>query len=165
MYEGTEFISATRTVSVDKPVTLNLGNRLLTVTAYTTSHTDHDITVLDNKTKTLWTGDLLFMERIPVLDGSLSGWLSTMEQLKTLDLNYVVPGHGTASSDLWQQGFENQIRYFTTLRDEIRVIINDMGTIDEASQQVGITEQNSWELFPQYHRRNVTASFVQLEWE
>jgi quinoprotein relay system zinc metallohydrolase 2 len=164
-YEGTEFISPTHTVSVDSPITLDLGNRLITVTAYTTSHTDHDVTVFDNKTKTLWTGDLLFMGRIPVLDGSINGWLSTMEQLKALDLNYVVPGHGVASSDQWQKGLENQIRYFTTLRDEIRVIINEMGTIDEASKKVGITEQNSWELFEQYHRRNVTASFVQLEWE
>jgi len=164
-YEGTEFISATRTVSVDSPVTLDLGNRPLTITAYSTSHTDHDVTVLDNKTKTLWTGDLLFMERIPVLDGSINGWLSTMKQLKTLDLNYVVPGHGTASNDLWQQGFENQIRYFTILRDEIRIIIADMGTIEQATTQVGITEQNSWELFPEYHSRNITAAFVQLEWE
>ena len=164
-YDGTEFISPTRTVSVDSPITLDLGNRLLTITAYTTSHTDHDVTILDNKTKTLWTGDLLFMGRIPVLDGSINGWLSTMEQLKTLNLNYVVPGHGIASSDQWQQGLTNQIRYFTTLRDEIRVIIDELGTIDQASKQVGITEQNSWELFEQYHRRNVTASFVQLEWE
>lgn len=164
-YEGTEFISPTKTVSVDTPITLDLGNRLLTITAYTTSHTDHDVTVFDNKTKTMWTGDLLFMGRIPVLDGSINGWINTMEQLQNLDLNYVVPGHGVASSDKWQHGIKKQHHYFTLLRDEIRVIINDMGTIDQASKQVGISEENSWELFPHYHRRNVTASFVQLEWE
>ncbi len=164
-YKGTEFIPPTLTVSIGKPVTLDLGNRKLTLTAYTTSHTDHDLTVLDNKTKTLWTGDLLFMGRIPVLDGSINGWLSSMQQLKKLDLNYVVPGHGTASKDLWQQGLDDQIRYFTTLRDQIRVIIADLGTIDQATKQVGITEQNSWELFEQYNRRNVTAAFVELEWE
>ncbi len=164
-YKGTEFISPTRTVSVGDPITLDLGNRKLILTAYPTSHTDNDLTVFDQKTKTLWTGDLLFMERIPVLDGSINGWLSTMQQLKKLDLNYVVPGHGTASDDLWQQGFENQIRYFTTIHDEIRVIVDNLGTIKEATETVGITEQNSWELFPNYHRRNVTSSFVQLEWE
>lgn len=164
-YIGTEFIAPTLTVSVDEPITLDLGNRILTLTAYKTSHTDHDVTVFDNMTKTLWTGDLLFMGRIPVLDGSINGWMSTMEQLQTLDLNYVVPGHGVASNDQWQQGLSNQIRYFTVLRDEIREIVADLGTIGQASQQVGISEQNSWELFEQYHRRNITASFVQLEWE
>lgn len=164
-YAGTEFIAPTLTVSVNHPVTLDLGNRILTLTAYKTSHTDHDVTVFDNMTKTLWTGDLLFMGRIPALDGSINGWLATMEHLQTRDLNYVVPGHGVASSDQWQQGLSNQIRYFTVLRDEIREIVADVGTIDQASQQVGISEQNSWELFEQYHSRNITASFVQLEWE
>lgn len=164
-FEGTEFIMPSRTVPIDAPLLLDLGNRKISITAYKTSHTDHDVTVFDNKTKTLWTGDLLFMERIPVLDGSINGWLSTMEHLKTLDINYLVPGHGIASNDQWQQGLNNQIRYFTTLRNEIRVIIDEMGTIDQASKQVGITEKNSWELFPNYHRRNITASFVQLEWE
>jgi len=164
-YTGTEFIAPSQTVSLDKPITLDLGNRILTLTAYSTSHTDHDLTVLDNKTKTLWTGDLLFMERIPVMDGSINGWIETMKKMQTMELNFLIPGHGEASSDQWQQGLEKQLHYFTLIRDEIRIIIEDLGTIDQASKQVGILEQNSWELFEHYHRRNVTASFVQLEWE
>jgi len=164
-YAGTEFIIPSLTVSLDNPITLDLGNRVLTLTAYSTSHTDHDLTVLDNNTKTLWTGDLLFMGRIPVMDGSINGWIKTMTQMQTMDLNFVIPGHGEASSDKWQQGLTKQLNYFTLLRDEIRVIIEDLGTIDQASKQVGILEQNSWELFEHYHRRNITASFVQLEWE
>jgi hypothetical protein len=88
-----------------------------------------------------------------------------MTEMQTLDLNFLVPGHGKASSDQWQQGLAKQLHYFTLLRDEIRIIIEDLGTIDQASKQVGILEENSWELFQYYHRRNVTASFVQLEWE
>jgi len=164
-YAGTEFIAPTMTVSIGQPVTIDLGNRPLILTAYTTSHTDHDLTILDNTTNTLWTGDLLFMARIPVMDGSINGWIETTEHLQTMDLDFVVPGHGPASNDKWQQGLVNQLRYFNVLRDEIRVIIEDLGTIDQASKQVGISEQNSWELFDLYHRRNVTASFVQLEWE
>ncbi|NOQ94712.1 MAG: quinoprotein relay system zinc metallohydrolase 2 [Methylophaga sp.] len=164
-YAGTEFISPTLTASLGKAITLDLGNRKLTLTAYSTSHTDHDLTVFDNKTKTLWTGDLLFMGRIPVMDGSINGWIKTMTEMQTLELNFLVPGHGEASSDKWQQGLAKQLHYFTILRDEIRIIIEDLGTIDQASKQVGILEQNSWELFQHYHRRNVTASFVQLEWE
>ncbi|MDC9725692.1 MAG: quinoprotein relay system zinc metallohydrolase 2 [Gammaproteobacteria bacterium] len=164
-YAGTEFISPTKTASLGEPITLDLGNRKLTLTAYSTSHTDHDLTVFDNKTKTLWTGDLLFMGRIPVMDGSINGWIKTMIEMQKLELNFLVPGHGEASSDKWQQGLAKQLHYFTLLRDEIRIIIEDLGTIDQASKQVGILEQNSWELFEHYHRRNVTASFVQLEWE
>jgi quinoprotein relay system zinc metallohydrolase 2 len=164
-YTGTEFISPSLTVSVEKPIKIDLGNRILTLTAYSTSHTDNDLTVLDNITKTLWTGDLLFINRIPALDGSINGWLKTMQQLQTMDLNFVIPGHGKAGSDEWQQGLIDQIRYFTVLRTGIRDIISNMGTIDEATETVGLQEANNWELFQQYHRRNITASFVELEWE
>ena len=164
-YAGTEFISPTLTVSIDKPITIDLGNRLLTLTAYSTSHTDNDLTVLDNTTKTLWTGDLLFMSRIPALDGSINGWLITMQKLQSMDLNFVIPGHGKAGSEEWQQGLLAQIKYFTVLQKEIREIINNMGTIEEATQTVGLQEASKWELFEQYHRRNITASFVELEWE
>lgn len=164
-YTGTEFISPTLTVSIDKPVTLDLGNRLLTLTAYATSHTDNDLTVLDNASKTLWTGDLLFIKRIPVLDGSINGWLITMQQLQSMDLNVVIPGHGPATKSQWQQGLLDQIRYFTVLRNQIREVINNLGTIDEATQSIGIREAQNWELFEHYHRRNITASFVELEWE
>ncbi len=164
-YTGTEFISPTLTVSIDQPITIDLGNRLLTLTAYSTSHTDNDLTVLDNTTKTLWTGDLLFMSRIPVLDGSINGWLTTMQKLQSMDLNFVIPGHGKASSKEWQQGLLAQIKYFTVLRNETREIINNMGTIEQATKTVGLEVANNWELFEQYHRRNITASFVELEWE
>ncbi|MFW5451717.1 MAG: quinoprotein relay system zinc metallohydrolase 2 [Methylophagaceae bacterium] len=164
-YEGVEFIAPTMTVSKENPVTIDLGNRQLVLTAHPTSHTDHDLTVFDNNTKTLWTGDLLFMGRIPAMDGSINGVINTVEKLQAMDVNYIIPGHGTASSDLWQQGLANQLRYFNVLRDGIRAIIADFGTIDQASKQVGWEEEANWELFNQYHRRNVTSSFVQLEWE
>lgn len=164
-YEGTEFIGPTLTVNEGEPLNLDLGNRTITISAYPTSHTDHDITVLDNNTKTLWTGDLLFVDRIPVMDGSINGWLPIMQRLSEMDLNYVIPGHGAASQVEWQQGFVDQIRYFSSIREGIREIIADFGTIDDATQQVGLEEKKNWELFDEYHRRNITASFVELEWE
>ncbi|HAD32554.1 MAG TPA: MBL fold metallo-hydrolase, partial [Methylophaga sp.] len=45
------------------------------------------------------------------------------------------------------------------------VIINDLGTIEQAIDSVGTQEAEKWKLFEEYHRRNVTAAFVELEWE
>ncbi len=164
-YEGIEFITPTLTVPVGAPVTVDLGNRPLTFKAYTTAHTDHDITVRDQKSNTFWTGDLLFMERIPVLDGNLTNWLKIMVELQQQDFAYVIPGHGTASADQWKVGLAKQQHYFEIVRDEVRTIIADFGTIQQATEQVGLSEKDNWELFPQYHRRNVTAAFTELEWE
>jgi quinoprotein relay system zinc metallohydrolase 2 len=164
-YSGTEFISPSVTVDADKPLSIDLGNRKLELKAYKTAHTDNDLTVFDTTTKTLWTGDLLFIERIPALDGSINGWIDVMNSFLTLDLNCVIPGHGTPVQTDWKQAFTQQLNYFSTMRDQIRSIIENLGTIEEATQTVGLSEKTHWELFDDYHRRNVTASFVELEWE
>jgi quinoprotein relay system zinc metallohydrolase 2 len=164
-FEGTRVVEPTRLVELGKPVEIDLGNRKLTLTAYQTSHTDHDLTVLDQNTKTLWTGDLLFAERIPVMDGSINGWISVMDELLKMDLKAVVPGHGKIQTNSWQDTINKQRDYFVTIRDQIRHIIYDFGTIDKAAKTVGLDEKPKWLLFDQYHKRNITASFVELEWE
>ena len=45
------------------------------IEAQPAAHTDNDLTVFDRNSGTLWTGDLVFLDHIPVLDGSLKGWL------------------------------------------------------------------------------------------
>lgn len=164
-YKGTEFIEPTQLVSVDKPITIDLGKRELILTSYPTAHTDNDLTVLDINTKTLWTGDLLFVERIPALDGSINGWLSTIDSLKAMSLNAVVPGHGPAQQEEWHQAFDDEAHYFNTIREQIRTIIYDMGTINEATDSVGLSEKGKWLLFDDYHKRNITSAFTELEWE
>jgi hypothetical protein len=51
------------------------------------------------------------------------------------------------------------------MRTQIREIIYNFGTIDEATQTVGSEHHANWLLFDDYHRRNVIAAFVELEWE
>lgn len=164
-YEGTKIIPPSQVVELGKPMELDLGNRKITLTAYQTSHTDNDLTVFDQQTKTLWTGDLLFIDRIPALDGSINGWISVMDSLLTLELEHLIPGHGPAVNKDWPAAIEKQRAYFIEVRQGIRDIIYDFGTIDQATKTVGLEQQSNWLLFEHYHRRNITASFVELEWE
>lgn len=164
-YNGTEFIAADTLVSPEKPLTLDLGGRKLLLRAYSTAHTDHDLTVLDKQTQTLWTGDLLFRERIPAIDGSINGWIEVLQQLKSKSYHAIIPGHGPAAIGEEDADWDKLLAYLTTIREEIRTVINDLGTLEQATETVGLSERDKWELFDKYNRRNVTAAFVELEWE
>ena len=150
--------------TVTDTITLNLGQRNLRLMAVPTGHTNSDLIVLDTKTETLWTGDTLFADHIPILDGSIVGWLRAMDRLKKIDAERAVPGHGPVSVP-WPQGLAPQRQYLNNIAAGIRKIIDRGGMIDEAVDQVGYEARDQWLLFEEYHRRNVTTAFAELEWE
>jgi quinoprotein relay system zinc metallohydrolase 2 len=162
--QGTKVVPPTRTVAIGKPVDLDLGGRMLTLTAWPQAHTNNDLTVLDLKTGILWAGDLVFMERIPSMDGSLLGWKKVLERLRGIKITKVIPGHGPASAS-WPAAQDAQSRYFDVLIEGIRPIIKEGGTINRAVATVGKSEADKWVLFDDYNPGNVTNVFVELEWE
>ena len=69
-------------ILIEESTRLELGGRTLTLIPFSISHSHNDLIVIDNKTKTLWAGDLIFKERIPSLTGSLKGWIKTIDKIK-----------------------------------------------------------------------------------
>lgn len=158
---GSELVAPT--LAVEDERTLDLGGRRLHLKAWPTAHTDNDLSVHDEATGTLWLSDLLFVERIPVVDGSLAGWLRAMEEIARLAPQRVVAGHGVAAD--WRQALARQARYLRVLREETRAAIKAGASLPQAVDTVGQSERAHWRLFDAYHRRNVTASYAELEWE
>jgi len=143
---------------------LDLGDRVLTLQSWPTAHTDNDLTVYDRRTRTLFASDLLFAQHLPVLDGSLRGWLTVMAALKRLDVAIVVPGHGAIASD-WPAAMDAQADYLSGLLSDTRAALRDGLTIQQAIERVGIAPAAHWLLTDRFHRRNVTVAYAELEWE
>ena len=152
------------TRAVTGSATLDLGDRVLELRAWPTAHTDHDLTVFDERTGTLWLSDLLFIERIPVLDGSLRGWLQVLADLQRVTARFVVPGHGNVTGD-WPGASAAQESYLRALLNETRAALRARKTLQEAVETSGGSGRDQWLLFDAFHRRNVTAAFAELEWE
>ncbi len=157
-----DFIAPDRTV--DSTLELDLGGRKLTLTAHGPAHTDNDLTVFDDKTRTLWLSDLLFIGHLPVIDGSLTGWLRELSKLTKIDAKLAIPGHGPVSSE-WPKAAEAETRYLEMLRSEIRAYIKQGKTMEQAMAEVGQSARGDWQLFDDFHKRNIATSFAELEWE
>jgi hypothetical protein len=57
------------------------------------------------------------------------------------------------------------LRYLDRLATDVRGLIKDGRTLSEATASAGLSEKDAWLLFEDYHARNVTAAFAELEWE
>lgn len=149
---------------VERELTLDLGNRPLHLRAWPTAHTDCDLTVYDAKTRTLWTGDLLFRDRLPALDGSVRGWLAALDELARMQVNVTVPGHGPAARDL-AAAIAPQRRYLKALADGVRDALARNEPPEQAITQVAAAEKPLWLLWDSTHPRNVVRAYGELEWE
>ena len=123
---------------------------MLELRAWPTAHTDTDLTVLDVATGTLFAGDLLFMERLPVVDGSLLGWLGVMDQLETVPARRVVPGHGPSQRAL-ARGLGAAASYLDYLRDRVRDELRRNRTLEQAVDEVPLPPGQSWRLAADNH--------------
>ncbi|MBZ9655576.1 quinoprotein relay system zinc metallohydrolase 2 [Phyllobacterium lublinensis] len=144
--------------------TLDLGGRPLTLRAWKPAHTDNDLTVFDQKSNVLFTGDLCFIGHLPTMDGSIPGWMDQLEPLKAVNARLAVPGHGPVPSK-WPEALDDERRYFEALARDIRKSIADGVPMAEAVKTAAESERLNWQLFEEYNERNATAAFAELEWE
>jgi quinoprotein relay system zinc metallohydrolase 2 len=164
---GDELIGDVRIISptilVDGERDLDLGGRTLSVRAWPAAHSDNDLTVLDEQTGTLFSGDLVFLTHVPVLDGSIRGWLAVIGELSAIPAQRVVPGHGVVSA--WPAALADERRYLDRLAADVRGLIAGGKPITVAAGSAAASERSRWELFDDYNARNATAAFSEIEWE
>ena len=151
------------TLLVEGELKLDLGGRSLVLRAWPVAHSDNDLTVFDEGTGTLFAGDLVFIAHVPVLDGSVRGWLSIMDELRAIGAQRVVPGHGPVSN--WPDALVDERRYLDRLAADVRALVAAGKPITVAADTAAASERPRWELFDDYNARNATAAFSEIEWE
>jgi quinoprotein relay system zinc metallohydrolase 2 len=160
-----QIIGPGRTVAVGTDTVLELGGRHLTVHAWPTAHTDCDVSVYDSLSRTLFTGDLVFVQRTPALDGSILGWLNVLDALASSSVAHVVPGHGPVGSEL-EPAVAAQRDYLNALLTGVRREIAQGRALQEAISDLSpAAAQEHWLLWDETQPHNVARAYQELEWE
>ncbi len=149
---------------VEDRATLDLGHRTLELQAWKTAHTDHDLSVFDPASGVLFTGDLVFLQHTPIIDGSLLGFQRVIPELEKIPATRVVPGHGPVGAG-WPQALADERRYFDALARDLRQLVKKGADMEQAAASAGQSERGNWALFDAYAPRNATAGFAEIEWE
>ncbi|MDK3075324.1 quinoprotein relay system zinc metallohydrolase 2 [Sedimentitalea sp. JM2-8] len=158
----------TKIVLPDLPVPgrleIDLGGRVLDLRSWPTAHTGNDLTVLDPAGGVLFTGDLVFDDHAPALDGSVRGWISVLSEMKMLEIGRIVPGHGGPVLN-WPSGAQDLDRYLEVLAADTRAAIGRGDPLSTAASNIAASEAENWQLFDLFNARNATVAYTELEWE
>jgi quinoprotein relay system zinc metallohydrolase 2 len=150
--------------AVHDQLSLDLGERVLQLKSQTVAHTHTDLTVLDVKTTTLFTGDLVFAQRTPVLEGDIKGLIAALEKINQTQYALIVPGHGLESPDQ-KTIIGDELRYLNLLLADVRANIKKGISMEQTMDTAAESERQKWLLFDIANRRNVNVIYPQLEWE
>ena len=84
---------ATRTFKDE--LTLDVGGREVQLIEVGPAHTLGDLMVYIPDTKTLFSGDIIFIGSTPVTwTGLVENWLAALDKILDMDIDVIVPGHG-----------------------------------------------------------------------
>ncbi len=152
------------TIKMSEPKRLDLGGRTLLLQSWPSAHSTTDLTVLDEQTQTLWTGDLLFTERTPSIDGDVKGWIQVIDAIRQKPVARLVPGHGPSPKDQ-AAAWDAQRRYLQTLLSDIAQGIAQGQDMSDVMQHAAAQEKDRWQLFDVINPRNVNLLFPKMEWQ
>ena len=92
-FSGIELAMPTRTF--DGRLDLDVGGRIVELIEVGPAHTKGDTIVHCPETKTVYTGDILFIGGAPIVwAGPLENWIAACDLIASLDAETIVPGHG-----------------------------------------------------------------------
>jgi len=141
-----------------------LGELTFDITHAGQAHTPGDSFIWVPEKSTVFTGDIVFVERIlGISPVSHSGeWIDVFTEMAKLDATHVVPGHGHATD--MRRATADTLNYLTNLREKLSTYMADGGEIYE-SVNVDQSDFAYLKQFDSLAKRNAQQVYSELEFE
>jgi glyoxylase-like metal-dependent hydrolase (beta-lactamase superfamily II) len=151
-------------VTFDGDHTLEVGGLTLQIVHPGAAHTPGDSFVWVPDRDVVFTGDIVYVERILGVgdQSSITEWPAAFEAIAATGAAHVVPGHGHATT--LQRARADTYDYLMNLRAQIGALLDVGGDIMDAPA-VDQSEFAYLEQFGALAGRNAQTAFQQMEWE
>ncbi len=129
-----------------KELDLYIGEENIKLLYYYPAHTNGDIVIFFPKEKVAFLGDLIFLNRDPLVhkhkNGSSFGLVKTLKGVLELNADTFVHGHGEIAQ---REDIQNLINTLKTKQQKIKSMIEKGKTLEEVKKEFGIEEnQTRW---------------------
>jgi len=128
------------------------------------AHTPGDSFVWIQAKDTVFTGDIVYVERILGVgsQSNAKSWIAAFEAIEALNPKHVVPGHGHATT--LKKAKADTYDYLVNLRERIAKHIEEGGDMI-SSVKVDQSAFSNLEQFGSLAKRNAQEVFSEMEWE
>ncbi len=126
----------------DGRLDLKVGDREVVLIEVGPAHTRGDVIIHVPSTRTIFTGDILFIDGTPIMwEGPVANWIDACEKIVALDPEVVVPGHGPLTDTRGALAVRDYLVY---IRDEARKRFDAGLSAREAALDIRLGDYSAW---------------------
>jgi glyoxylase-like metal-dependent hydrolase (beta-lactamase superfamily II) len=130
------------TTTFESVLTRHVGSKEVRLLPVGPAHTAGDILVHVPADRTVFTGDILFIEGHPIMwEGPVGNWIAACDAILEMDVETVVPGHGPITG---KNGVRAVRDYLAYIRDEARHRYDAGLSAFEAAKDIDMSDYDSW---------------------
>lgn len=139
-FSGIRTTLPTRTF--ERELSLTVGDKAVKLIEVGPAHTRGDVLIHVPADRTVFTGDILFVEGHPIIwAGPVRNWIRACERIMAMDVETVVPGHGPLTD---KAGVRAVRDYLVYIASEARKRFDAGMSSFEAAQDIALDDYDSW---------------------
>ena len=121
---------------------LEVGDKAVKLIEVGPAHTRGDVLAYCPSDRTLFSGDILFIDGTPIMwAGPVGNWIAACELIMDLDVDVIVPGHGPITD---KAGVERVRQYLLYIDAEVRRRFDAGLSVEEAAFDINLSDYANW---------------------
>ena len=121
---------------------LKVGDKAVELHEVGPAHTGGDVIAFVPGDKTVFTGDILFIDGTPIMwAGPVSNWIRACEKIIGMDADVIVPGHGPITD---KAGVRRVADYLAYIDTEARKRFDAGLSVRDAAHDIALGDFSSW---------------------